>query len=238
MCNRYCLEGTFYDIAGNYKATFIGDVDIKGDIFPRSLAPGLLCNLDGERELHAMQFGFGNPNKKGPPFNNTRIETAHEVKLWKAAFRDRRCVLPLSRFYEYGYWGEETAGKQVCFKHKDNELLHVAGIYRTWKYRDGQPPLHAMSFLMAPGSEFILNHGHHRMPLFINEDGIDDWIDPEPREPDELKDRLRQHRLCPDLTFEIVGSMKPAWKDRQAQHLKKRDEQIAAIEACGSGAGF
>ena len=57
MCNRYNIKGTTKDVAEFFRATAPTLFDVPSDdILPGYLAPGLLLNQDGERELVPMQF--------------------------------------------------------------------------------------------------------------------------------------------------------------------------------------
>ena len=59
MCNRYNIKGTATEIAEHFRATLTTVFDVPSDdILPGYLAPGLLLNRDGERELVPMQFGL------------------------------------------------------------------------------------------------------------------------------------------------------------------------------------
>jgi putative SOS response-associated peptidase YedK len=58
MCNRYNIKGTTKDIVDYFRATLTTVFDVvSDDILPGYLAPGILLNRDGERELVPMQFG-------------------------------------------------------------------------------------------------------------------------------------------------------------------------------------
>lgn len=242
MCNRYALEGSFYDIAGNYQAMFVGDCQIQGDIFPRSLAPGLLCNLDGERELHAMQFGIAPPNSETPSHpkftsNNTRVEKPN-VWPWQTAIETSRCVVPLSEFREPCYWGDPE-GTEVYFSRADsNDLLHVAALYRLWKSPDGQQQLYTMSMLMKPACDYVMDHGHHRQPIFITRESIDDWLNPERIATNQAIQFLRDSLDEPALTHRHVRDMSPGWEKRKSGKVRNRGQQLQAMEQCPHRCGF
>jgi putative SOS response-associated peptidase YedK len=59
MCNRYNIKGTTSEFVEHFNSTLptLFDVQID-DILPGHLAPGLILNRDGERELVPMQFGL------------------------------------------------------------------------------------------------------------------------------------------------------------------------------------
>lgn len=241
MCNRFEYEGTFYSISGDYKATPVGSLDCSGEVLPRALTPGLICNANGERELHAMQFGLSPPGCPTPshprtPYNNARIESVLRWP-WKEAFTNFRCVVPLSAFREPSYWGPAD-GSEVYFHRVDSGLLHVAAIYRLWTTPDRSKQLYTMSFLMRPASSYVMEHGHHRQPLFIEEDGFDEWLSPERLQSFDALRILRRYAATPELTHRHARDMAPSWTKRQAAAVAKRDEQLRVLTMLEHSCGF
>jgi hypothetical protein len=49
-----------------------------------------------------------------------------------------------------------------------------------------------MTFLMRPACKYVMDHGHHRQPFFIEEAGLDAWMEPGKRDPKEFLAILRQ----------------------------------------------
>lgn len=242
MCNAYEVDGTFFDLAGRFNASPVGALEFHQQmVFPRGMSPGLLMNADGERELHPMQFALAPKNSKTPshakyPFNNAAIETLkeeftdpkypHWKKNWKQPFEERRCVVPLSRFREPCYWGPH-AGHQLFFHAEDTDYLGVAGLYNLWKSPDDSATLVTMTFLLVPASFYIDEHGHHRQPLFINEDGFDDWMKPGTKTLEEGLDILREHYATPTWSHTVLNEMK-TWKSRvKAAELKRVQQKKA-----------
>jgi putative SOS response-associated peptidase YedK len=133
MCNRYNIKGTTQEIVEHFCATMPMLFDMPtDDILPGHIAPGLLLNPDGERELVPMQFGLAKIGAEEPfdrkyPNNNARIEKYNSWP-WKLPFAEHRCILPLSEFREPCYWGD-TAGTEVYFKTSDAKYFGVAGLY-------------------------------------------------------------------------------------------------------------
>jgi len=217
MCNRYTVALPYSRLAEYYDATQIGSLELDGDILPRN--PGSPAPSDNKRTL-----------------NNARIESAGKWP-WKDAFKTTRCILPLHEFREPCYWGE-TAGTEVYFHHKDRELLHVAGIYLLWRSPDGKEKVLTMAFLMRPACEYVMDHGHHRQPLFISGGGIDEWLTTETLSADEALEVLRHYVAKPSLTYRHAREMAPGWKSRQKKRLKSRGEQLQALEKAPSALGF
>ena len=236
MCNRYNIKGTTQEIVEHFHATIPMLFDMPtDDILPGHIAPGLLLNLDGERELVPMQFGLVKIGAEEPfdrkyPNNNARIEKYNSWP-WKLPFAEHRCILPLSEFREPCYWGD-TAGTEVYFKATDGKYLCVAGLYNVWKSQ-GSERFYTMTFLMRPASKCVMDCGHHRQPFFLAEDGFDKWMEPRKRDPKESLNILREYAHEPPLVYRIERHMAANWKRRQKDRIADRDEQLAAIDKTG-----
>ena len=240
MCNRFNIKGSHNDVAEFYAAT-LRPFDMKqGDIFPGGIAPGLLLDEDRKRIIEPMQFGLAKPKSNTPfdrryPNNNARVEKCDKWP-WADAFKKRRCIVPLSAMHESCWWGE-TAGTKVYFRPTETDYLAVASIYSIWKNPENGEQLSTMSFLMRPASQFIMDHGHHRQPFFLQEAGIDEWMRPGEHSLDSLKTTLRTHAIDPQFNIEIESELKSFAKNAKSRE-KKREEQQAAIADTGMPLGI
>jgi putative SOS response-associated peptidase YedK len=236
MCNRYNIKGTTSEFVEHFNAMLPTLFDVQtDDILPGHLAPGLILNPDGERELVPMQFGLAKIGAAEPfdrkwPNNNARIEK-HDSWPWKLPFKEHRCILPLSEFREPCYWGD-TAGTEVYFTSVDDEYLGVAGLDNVWKTARAEK-FYSMTLLMRPACKYVMDHGHHRQPFFIDKAGYDAWMKPVVRDPKESLAILREFAHEPPLEYRIERQMATSWKSRRKDRLADRDEQIGAIKETG-----
>lgn len=240
MCNRFEVDTDRAALALTFNAQLPLAFDWEAEIYPRQTAPGLLRNCDGQRELLPMQFGLAPPRSKTPSdpkraLNNTRVESVEQWP-WETSFRRFRCIVPMTSFREPCYWGE-TAGTEVDFTPADRTLLGVAAVYNIWQSYDKTDEIVTMSLLTRPASEFIMEHGHHRMPFFLEESGFDAWLEPGNRDAGQSRSVLHRFALEPPLRHQVARQMAESWTKRRAARLKQRDEQLAAIEA-SSPLGF
>ncbi|MFM2355818.1 MAG: hypothetical protein RLZZ528_1554 [Pseudomonadota bacterium] len=100
-----------------------------------------VCVSDGGvRRMRAMRWGFVPHWYKtptdGPLLINARADTIAEKPAFRAAVRERRCLIPTDGFYE---WTREDPKKPLpWFIHRaDRQPLVFAGIWQEWE-RDGQ----------------------------------------------------------------------------------------------------
>lgn len=89
---------------------------------------------DGGRRLGAMRWGFVPHWYKtptdGPLLINARAETVAEKPAFRAAARERRCLIPANGFYE---WTKDADGKRLPWyiHHADESPIAFAGIWQT-----------------------------------------------------------------------------------------------------------
>jgi putative SOS response-associated peptidase YedK len=81
---------------------------------------------DGRVEL--MRWGFH--RGFNPSINNARADKL-DGGMWREAFHERRCVIPMTLFYEWGPGSGGRTGKKQAheFRDPDDDYLWVAGIW-------------------------------------------------------------------------------------------------------------
>lgn len=115
---------------------------------------------------------------------NARSETITAKPAYRDVFRSRRCLLPISGFYE---WQRipGTKSKQPWYIYRaDSTPMLLAGVCDTWLDPEhGHCEVDSFSLITTSANEFISNI-HHRMPIVIEPESINTWYDPtaEPRE--------------------------------------------------------
>ena len=132
-----------------------------------------------DREAVLMRWGFlpswVKDTKGFPLLINARSETAASKASFRAAMRHRRCLVPASGFYEWqrdkatrraqAWWVRPVHGGPVGF----------AGVHETWIGKDGGEIDTCAILTRAAPPE--LAHIHHRVPVALEPDGFDRWLD-------------------------------------------------------------
>ncbi len=118
---------------------------------------------------------------------NARSETAAAKPAFRRAFKERRCLIPVSGFYEWEVLPQR--GKQPWhIHHKSEPLLALAGLWESWTSPDGSL-LESCSILTVQANPFMAVF-HDRMPAILGEDDWSLWIDPLGVEPARLQSLL------------------------------------------------
>lgn len=115
--------------------------------------------------------------KIGYKMINARSETAPSKPAFRAAMKQRRCILPASGFYE---WKREGKHKQPFYIYPrdpdpDAPYLAMAGLWESWKNPEGEPVISAT--ILTTAANDMMAGLHDRMPVFLSPDAREPWLD-------------------------------------------------------------
>lgn len=155
-----------------------------------------------ERQLRVFTWGLIPSWAKDPAIGsrliNARMETVADKPAFRRAFAARRCLLPADGYYEW--YPTATLGprgkprKQPFFiRPRDGGILAMAGLYEIWRdptRSDDDPERFRWTCtILTTQAEDELGRIHDRMPLMVEPDRWQDWLDPHAagrRDPREL----------------------------------------------------
>ena len=120
--------------------------------------------------------GARDPRSKGSsrPLFNARAETVHRLPTFRDAFRERRCLIPASGFYE---WHKDASGGRtpVWFHREDDVPIAFAGIWSGERSPEGETDVCAI--ITCAANDFVASV-HHRMPVILTPEAYGDWLEP------------------------------------------------------------
>jgi len=116
---------------------------------------------------------------------NAQAETVTVKPTFKKAFRERRCLIPVSGWYEWKVNGQGQKEKYL-FTSTDNRPFFMAGIWYAADTNKVQPaglfgtesfqgPRYTMVSLTTEPNEQCAQI-HSRMPLLVAEDRVHQWL--------------------------------------------------------------
>ena len=130
----------------------------------------------GSRRLRPMRWGFlphwyKSPTD-GPLLINARSETIAEKPAFRAACRERRCLVPATGFYE---WTKGPDGKRLPWyiHHAGGETLAFAGVWQVWE--KGDEPLTTCAVVTTSANQ-AMSRIHHRMPVVLDRNDWALWL--------------------------------------------------------------
>lgn len=196
MCSRFTLQRSLDEIITELEISLFDDIaelEPAYNLAPTCDVPVVARASNGERKIRQLRWGLipswaKNP-KIGARLINARAETVAEKPAFRDAFRSRRCLVPMSGFYE---WHKQGDIKQpYYFYPADAPFFIVAGIWERWLNPDREP-LDTFAILTTQANEIIAPI-HDRMPLILPKSNIEDWLNPAHRTPNDLGGLLQPY---------------------------------------------
>ena len=192
MCGRYALACDKTTLSMTFP-----EFNIPANLPPRyNIAPTqpvpVVANNQG-REVEAFHWGlipfWAKDSAIGNKLINARAETLNEKPSFKHAFRRRRCLLLADGFYEW-YRVPDTKTKIPVRIHMTDGLpFAFAGLWESWRQADGES-LQSCTIITTEPNE-LMAKVHNRMPVILEPDDYNDWLDPRQRTPESLGPLLK-----------------------------------------------
>jgi len=141
---------------------------------------------DGTRRAVWMKWGLIPRGAKDPRVGarmiNARAETVFEQPAFRRAVRERRCLIPTDGFLEWRKIGKRKQPYHV--RMPDGGVYMMAGIWSTWRSPDGEEIDTCSILTTEPNAEIAALHD--RMPVILQPEQYDLWLDPEEAAPERL----------------------------------------------------
>lgn len=194
MCGRFVLKSSHDEIASQFGLTSAGQLTTGPhyNIAPSTEIAVIRSNETGKRELAGLRWGLIPPwakdSKRGTFPINARAETCATKPMFRNALRKRRCLIPADGFYE---WGTIDGRKQPFYFHMlDDRPFAFAGLWERWK-GDGQT-IDSCAIIVGTANE-LLQPIHDRMPIILEPNDYDLWLNPEITDAELLTPLLKPY---------------------------------------------
>jgi putative SOS response-associated peptidase YedK len=123
---------------------------------------------------------------------NARAETVATKAAFRTAFASHRILVPADGFYE---WHKLANGSKQphYFTRRDGTPLAFAGLAEWWRDRHAPPdaPGIRSCTIITTAAGTDMDEIHDRMPVILDPDTFDVWLDPENGDIPELTSLLR-----------------------------------------------
>jgi putative SOS response-associated peptidase YedK len=127
---------------------------------------------------------------------NARAETVATRPSFRAAFRSRRLAVVVDGFYEWKP-GPGKTKQPYYFTRSDGRPLALAGLWETWWGPPGDPgatggrgPALRTCTVITTQAGPDMGDIHQRMPVVLEPELLDEWLDPANRDQPELQSLL------------------------------------------------
>jgi putative SOS response-associated peptidase YedK len=189
MCGRFVRKSNSEEISDLFGLKFTEYLQPKYNESPGKKILSIR-KLDTLPEYVFIKWGFSvkTGDNKISALVNARSETVLEKPAFTEHFKQRRCLIPMDGFYEWEIAG--NARKPHYFSLKSEKPFGVAALYHNDEV-----------VILTTSSNSLLDKIHQRMPVIIEGDKFQDWLDPEanvdeliqlcqPYSPDLMQEKL------------------------------------------------
>jgi putative SOS response-associated peptidase YedK len=145
--------------------------------------------------------------KKGIPWLNATAEKLLDSKMFRDAAINRRCLIPISWFFEWRHLHLDGAKKATTFPYiislPAKEYFYVAGIYQPWIDKQTGETIDTFAVITTKANNFMeqVHNVKKRMPTILTEDLAYEWIMQE----------LSEQRIQEIANFQIDSTLMDAY---------------------------
>ena len=208
MCGRYAFYSPREAIERVFGVADAPEVEPRWNIAPTQYVPAVLVDGDDQRVLRLLRWGlvpfWSRDESIGNRMINARAETLTRNAAFREAFEQRRCLIPVSGFYE---WRREGRTSTPWFVERaDGDPFALAGLWARWRPRGAgasSEPLDSCTIITTDANA-VLVPIHERMPAILPPQAFAAWLDPRGHDTVALAQWL--HPSPPEvLRARIVG---------------------------------
>ena len=163
MCNSYRIAPK-KDADKGVRARVSAAAATLASPLVRPSDPGVVVLADERVEI--MRWGFH--RTFNPAVNNARSDKL-EAGMWATVYRESRCIIPVSVFYE---WGPGVGGRKQAheFSDPEDDYLWIAGL---WEPGDEHGPRYTM---VTTEASPVMAAIHSRMPAVLRPDEVQGFL--------------------------------------------------------------
>ena len=223
MCGRYQIVT---DAQAIYDAFQVG-AELNAALLQRyNVAPAtdqlVILSAGGHRVARWHHWGliphWAKDKAIGYKTINARGESVAVKPAFRAALRQRRCLVPASGFYE---WKAQDGGKQpYLIRPASGGLMSFAGLWESWAGPEGE--VRSFSIITTEPNE-LMARIHDRMPAIIPPEHHARWLDPALQDPAQIR---------PMIASYPAGKLQAIPVGRQINNA--RNQGPAVIEPAGA----
>lgn len=180
MCNRFDLHSPVSEVARFYSAAAETNWPGKYNVAPTDPLLAVTADAEGNRRVETMRWGLVHPREKefksAYTTFNAKCETAASSATYKAAFRERRCLIPADAFYE---WRKPTPKEKLPYRIRvaDQPFTTFGGLWEIWYDREARVERKSCTIVTGPANSFMADI-HERMPILLRPEQFSTWLSP------------------------------------------------------------
>jgi putative SOS response-associated peptidase YedK len=124
---------------------------------------------------------------------NAKAETVAKLPTFREPFRNKRCIVPATGFYEPDkkHYSKPPFPWHY-FQLKDQSLFGFAGLYDIWKDKQTEKEVYSYTIITTVPNEIVGKY-HERMPVILERGEEETWLNPDITEPAQLSPLLKPY---------------------------------------------
>ena len=198
MCGRFAFYSPAEATAALFGVECSSELKPRYNIAPTQFIAAIRRDAEGQAELAEFRWGLVPFWAKDPSIGNrminARAETVAEKPSFRAAYRQRRCLVLADGFYE---WHTEGGVKVPYFiSLASGEPFAFAGLWENWSSKETDETLQTTTIITTQANEY-LSQLHHRMPVVMEPGNADRWLAGDMELIDEVSADSPQFRAWP-----------------------------------------
>lgn len=178
MCGRFALYTDPLALANQFQTDNEPNWEASYNVAP-SLAIPIVRNEHGTRRFAPARWGlipsWAKDLKIGYSTINARAETVAEKPSFRAAFKHRRCLVPVDGWYEWQEIEGQKTKQPWYITLSDQQPMALAGLWEHWQGQDGSE-IESCTIIVTSGNE-LMQPIHDRMPVILPEEVWENWLD-------------------------------------------------------------
>ena len=176
MCGRFTFYITNQELEEFYQLHNTTPIDHRYNTVPLQTIP-VITQQQAIRRLQMMRWGlipaWAKDESIANNLINARAETIAEKPSFRQSLKKRRCIIPISGFYE---WKKNGKLKQPMYiANPQQQHLPLAGLWDQWTNHNGLL-IKTCTLITVPPNE-QMNPIHNRMPAILSKHHINVWLD-------------------------------------------------------------
>ena len=181
MCGRFNLTATPEQVMETFKLPGLFDFQASYNITPGQEIIAIVPAdgyVNGDKHNQAVQLFWGlipswaKDRKISSHLINARSETVAEKPSFRSAFKHRRCLIPVSGYFE---WAQTENGKAAYhITRPDQQVFAFAGLWEHWE--QGGETVYSCTIITTAANEKMQTI-HNRMPVVLEQINYGHWLD-------------------------------------------------------------
>lgn len=166
------------------------------NVAPTQNAPVVIAdpeNCGSGRRMALFRWGlvpaWADDERIGNTMINARAEGIQGRRAFGSALRTRRCIVPVSGFYEWKKANAYGPKQPYYITASDGSILLFAGLWERWSPPDDAAPLHTFTIITTAANR-MMSALHDRMPAILDPRRAATWLDTSVDDTARLTDLL------------------------------------------------